>query len=144
MKPALLREVQVGFHLAPADEAGKALAAAVYPAGELAPDGGVFGVGLYLAKQGRPGEVAGADIVGEGEQGVELMLGDREPVGHPAFVIEPQGEGEVVFEDYSELRDPFVTIVTESAFSVTSIVTITNHPTYSLIVDLSMSRAKEE
>ena len=45
---------------------------------------------------------------------------------------------------YSELRDPFVTIVTESAFSVTSIVTITNHPTYSLIVDLSMSRAKEE
>ena len=42
----ILREVQVGFHLAPADEAGKALAAAVDPAGEFSPDGGVFGVGL--------------------------------------------------------------------------------------------------
>ena len=41
-----LREVQVGFHLAPADKAGKALAAAIDPAGELAADGRVFGVGL--------------------------------------------------------------------------------------------------
>ena len=41
-----LREVQVGFHLAPADKAGKALAAAVDPAGKLAADGRVFGVGL--------------------------------------------------------------------------------------------------
>ena len=78
----LLREVQVGLHLATADEAGEAFAAAVDPAGEFSPDGGVSGVGLYLAKQGGAGEVAGADVIGEGEQGVELMLVDRESVGH--------------------------------------------------------------
>lgn len=43
-----LREVQVCFHLAPADKAGKALAAAIDPAGELAADGGIFRVGFAL------------------------------------------------------------------------------------------------
>ncbi len=47
----ILREVQVGFHLAPADKAGKALAAAVDPAGEFPPDGRVFGVGLDFLQQ---------------------------------------------------------------------------------------------
>ena len=61
-----LREVQVGFHLAPAHKAGKALAAAIDPAGELAADGGIFRVGFDFAEQGGAGEVAGADIVGEG------------------------------------------------------------------------------
>ena len=107
----LLREVQVGFHLATADEAGEALAAAVDPAGEFSSDGGVFGGGLYLAKQGGPCEVAGADVVGEGEQGVELMLGDRESVGHPVFVVEAQGEGEVVFEDPDVLHQEFVRLL---------------------------------
>ncbi len=88
----LLREVQVGFHLAPADETGEALAAAVDPAGEFAPDGGVFGVRLYLAEQGGAGKVAGADVIGEGEQGVELMLGDRESVGHPAESSRPRAK----------------------------------------------------
>ena len=60
-----LREVQVGFHFATADQAGKALAAAIDPAGELRPDGRVFRVRFYLAKQGGTGEIAGADIVGE-------------------------------------------------------------------------------
>ena len=48
----LLREVQVGFYLAPADKAGKALAAAVDPAGEFAADGRVFGVGLDFLLRG--------------------------------------------------------------------------------------------
>ena len=86
-----LREVQVGLHFAPSDEAGEALAAAVDPAGELAPDGGVFGVCLYLAKQGGTGEIAGADIIGEGEQGVELMLVDGEAVWPQPMVQTPAG-----------------------------------------------------
>ena len=94
----LLREVQVSFHLAPADKAGKALAAAVGPAGELAADGGVLGVGLDFPEECGPGEIAGADVVGEGEEGVEVMLADGKAVGHPVFVIETQGEGKVVFE----------------------------------------------
>ena len=112
-----LREVQVGFHLATADEAGEALAAAVDPAGELAPDGGVFGVGLYLAKQGGAGEVAGADIIGEGEQGVELVLGDRKSVGHPVFVVKPQGEGEVVFEYPDVLLEKFFRLLASDGHS---------------------------
>lgn len=104
----ILREVHVGFHLAPADEAGKAFAAAVDPAGEFSPDGGVFGVGLDLPEECGPGEIAGADVVGEGEQGVELMLGDRKPVGHPAGVVEAKGEGEVVFEDPDVLFEELV------------------------------------
>ena len=93
-------EVEVGFHLAPSDESRKTLAAAVDPAGEFAPDGGVFGVGLDLAKQGGTGEVAGTDVVGEGKQGVELMLGDRESVGHPVVAVEAQGEAEVVGNNF--------------------------------------------
>ena len=94
-----LREVQVCFRLAPADKAGKALAAAIDPAGELAADGGIFRVGFDLAEQGGAGEVAGADVVGEGEEGVELMLADRESVGHTASVVESQGVVQMVFED---------------------------------------------
>ena len=103
-----LREVQVGFHLSPADKAGKALAAAIDPAGELAADGRVFGVGLDFPEERGPGEIAGADVVGEGEEGVELMLGDRKAVGHPVFVVEAQGEGEVVFEDPDVLLQELV------------------------------------
>ena len=94
-----LREVEVGFHLAPADKAGKALAAALDPAGEFAVDGGIFRVGFDFAEQGGAGEVAGADVEGKGEKCVELMLADREAVGHTASVVEPQGVVQMVFED---------------------------------------------
>ena len=107
----LPREVQVGFHLATTDEAGEALAASVDPAGEFAPDGGVFGVGLDFPQESGPGEIAGADVVSKGEQGVELMLADGEPVGHPVFVIEAKGEGEVVFEDPDVLLEEFVRLL---------------------------------
>lgn len=94
-----LREEEIGFHLAPADKARKALAAAIDPAGELAADGGIFRVGLDLAEQGGAGEVAGADVEGKGEKCVELMLADRESVGHTASVVESQGVVQMVFED---------------------------------------------
>lgn len=45
----ILREVQVGFHLATTNKARDAFAAAIYPAGEFSPDGRVVRVGLYLA-----------------------------------------------------------------------------------------------
>ena len=64
-----LREVQVGFHLASADKAGKAFAAAVDPAGEFAADGGVSGVGLHLAVPEKDLGLAGVLVLdgGEGE-----------------------------------------------------------------------------
>ena len=89
------------------ESAGASLAAAVDPAGELAPDGGVFGVGLYLAKQGGAGEVAGAGVIGEGEQGVELMLVDRESVGH---IGDSQEQAIINFRQILELLPKIVSL----------------------------------
>ena len=112
-----LREVQVGLHPAPADKAGKALAAAIDPAGEFAADRRIFRVALDLAEQGGTGEVAGADVVGEGEEGVELMLADRESVGHTASVVESQGVVQMVFEDGNVFLQQFVRLLTGDGHS---------------------------
>ena len=112
-----LREVQVCFHLAPADKAGKALAAAIDPAGELAADGGIFRVGFDLAEQGGAGEVAGSDVEGKGEKCVELMLADRESVGHTASVVESQGVVQMVIEDGDVFLQQFVRLLTGDGHS---------------------------
>ena len=66
-------EVEVSFSLPPSHQPGQDLAASIDPLHELVPDGRVVRVDLQLLEQRRTSERAGADVVGERRQRVELF-----------------------------------------------------------------------
>ena len=70
---ALFPAVRRRFRRSPADEAGQDLAGLLVPDGELGVGGGKV-AGVVEAQEGRALKRAGADVEGEADQGVELVL----------------------------------------------------------------------
>ena len=68
-----LFEVEISLGLPPSDQPGQDLTAAIDPPHELVPDGRVVRVDLQLLEQRRTSERAGAFVVGERRQRVELF-----------------------------------------------------------------------
>ena len=86
-------EVEVSLSLSSSHQPGQDLAASIDPLHELVPDGRVVRVDLQLLEQRRTSERAGADVVGERRQRVELFRRGAKKIRQKIFsLVTPQVE----------------------------------------------------